>query len=31
VKDMDWNETEEVIQRQARIFEDKLDYFISIY
>ncbi len=31
VKDMEWNEAEEVIQRQARIFEDKMDYFVSIY
>jgi len=31
VKDMEWNEAEEVIQKQARIFEDKMNYFISIY
>ena len=31
VKDMNWNEAEEVIQQQARIFEEKMDYFISIY
>ncbi len=29
--DMDWNEAEEVIQEQARIFEKKMDYFLSIY
>ena len=31
VKDMDINEAEKVIQRQAEIFEDKFDYFVSIY
>lgn len=31
VKDMDINEAEKVIQRQAEIFEEKFDYFASIY
>jgi len=30
-KDMDWNEAEEIVQEQARIFEDKIEYFLSIY
>ncbi len=30
-KNMDLNEAESVIQNQAKIFEEKLDYFISIY
>ena len=30
-KDMEWNEAEEVIQKQARIFEEKLNYFLNIY
>ena len=30
-RDMDWNEAEEIIQRQARIFEDKMEYLLSIY
>ena len=31
VKDMDMNEAENVIQRQAEIFEDKFEYLRSIY
>ncbi|RLF29851.1 MAG: glycosyl transferase family 2 [Thermoplasmata archaeon] len=30
-KDMDINEAEKVIQRQAEIFEQKFNYFLSIY
>jgi len=30
-KNMEWNEAEEVIQKQARIFEEKLNYFLDIY
>ncbi len=30
-RDMDWNEAEEIIQEQARIFEDKIEYLLSIY
>ena len=30
-KDMDLNEAEAVIQRQAQVFEEKRDYLISIY
>jgi hypothetical protein len=30
-KDMDWNEAEEIIQEQARVFEDKIEYLLSIY
>ena len=30
-RDMDWNEAEEIIQEQARIFENKIDKFLSIY
>jgi glucosylglycerate synthase len=31
VKDMDINDAEKVIQKQAEIFEDKLDYLLSKY
>ena len=31
VKDMDINEAEKIIQRQAEIFEEKFDYLRSIY
>jgi len=31
VKDMDMNEAENVIQKQAEVFEDKFDYLRSIY
>ncbi len=31
VKSMDINEAEVVIQKQAEVFEDKLDYLKSIY
>jgi len=30
-EDMDLNEAERIIRDQARIFEDKFDYFLSIY
>ncbi len=30
-KDMDMNEAEEVIQKQAEIFEEKFEYLVSIY
>ena len=30
-KDMDMNEAEKIIQRQAEVFEDKFDYLRSIY